>query len=80
MQFDTGAMSSRSSRSEEVVEDYKRHKLSRSALLHIRDLLHAFEQERVFDQKLALAGLVIIVLLISISLYWFLSSDSVILP
>ena len=72
-------MSSRSSRSEAVVEDYKKHKLSRSALRHIRDLLHAFEQERALDRKLAWAGLVMIVLLVSISLYWFLSGDSIVL-
>lgn len=72
-------MSPPSSRSEEVVEDYKKHKLKRSALSHIRDLLHSFERERASDRKLAWVGVVIILLLVTISLYWFSSNDIILL-
>jgi uncharacterized membrane protein YbaN (DUF454 family) len=71
-------MSAQPSRSEAVVEDYKKHKLKRSALCHIRNLLHSFEQERAFDRKLAWVGLIVIVVLVSISWYWFSSTDTII--
>ena len=72
-------MSAQPSRSEEVIDDYKKHKLARSALRHIQNLLHGFEKERRFDMKLARAGLVLLLLLVAGSLYWLSSFDSTIL-
>jgi len=43
----------------------------------IHELIQGFEQERVTDKRLAGAGLLAILLLIGVSLYFFLSGDSV---
>ena len=72
-------MSTRPSRSKEVIEDYKKHKLTRSALRHIQDLLQVFDQERAFDRKLAWVGMLFVIFLVAISLYWLSNSTSIIL-
>jgi hypothetical protein len=72
-------MSSQLHRSEEVIADFKKHKLARSAMRRIQDLLWGFEQDRAFDRKLARIGVVIVVLLVAASIYWLSSADSVIL-
>jgi len=48
-------------RSARVIAAYKRHKLSISALHHIRELLQQFEHEREFDRRVAWYGAAIIV-------------------
>jgi hypothetical protein len=68
-------MSADTSRSEQVIEDYKRHKLARSALRHIQDLIRGFEQGRALDQRLARFGLIIILALIGTSIYFLLGAD-----
>jgi len=70
-------MSPTPTRSEAVVEDYKQRKLAQSAMRRIHELIQGFEQERVTDKRLAGAGLLAILLLIGVSLYFFLSGDSV---
>ena len=71
------AMSPTPTRSEAVVENYKQRKLAQSAMRRIHELIQGFEQERVTDKRLAGAGLLAILLLIGVSLYFFLSGDSV---
>jgi len=71
-------MSTEPSRSEQVVEDYKKRKLARSALRRIHDLIEGFEQDRLIDRKLARIGLVVIVLLIVAGLYLVFAPDSVV--
>jgi hypothetical protein len=66
-------------KSEVVITDYKKNKLERNALRRIQDLLLSFEQEREFDRRLARIGMVVVILLIAISLYWLASSESMIL-
>jgi len=70
-------MSPTPTRSEAVVENYKQRKLAQSAMRRIHELIQGFEQERVTDKRLAGAGLLAILLLIGVSLYFFLSGDSV---
>ncbi len=77
--LNTDAMSSPLNRSEAVIADYKKRKLERIALRQIQDLLLSFDQERSFDRRLARIGMVVVVLLVAISLYWLASADSVIL-
>jgi hypothetical protein len=72
-------MSSTPTRSEEVVESFKQRKLAQSAMRRIHELLREFEQERVTDRRLARAGLAVILLLLGVSLYFFISGDSVVL-
>lgn len=63
-------MSAQPTRSEKVIDDYKKHKLARSALCHIQNLLHGFELEHRFDVKLARVGMVLLLMLVVGSLYW----------
>ncbi len=73
-------MADQPTRSEQVIEAYKRHKLARSALRRIHDLLHAFDAGRAADRRLAWIGLA--ALLLAIALAWFVygSSERVTLP
>jgi hypothetical protein len=70
---------SQPSRSEEVVENFKKHKLALSALRRIQDLLRGFEREREFDRRLARVGLVIILVLVAVSMVWLSSTGSTVL-
>jgi len=70
-------MSTDTSRSEQVVEDYKKHKLARSALRRIQNLIREFEAGRAFDLRLALFGLIIVFALTGVSAYFLLSADSI---
>jgi hypothetical protein len=72
----TGSMSADTSRSEQVIEDYKRHKLARSALRHIEEIVRGFEEGRALDLRLAQSGLVVILALIAGSVYFLLNADS----
>jgi hypothetical protein len=68
-------MSHDTSRSEQVIEDYKKHKLSSSALRRINDLIRGFEEGRALDLRLAQFGMVIILGLLGVSAYILLSID-----
>jgi hypothetical protein len=46
----------------------------------IHALIQSFEQERATDKRLAGAGLLAILLLLGVSLYFFMSGNSVTLP
>jgi hypothetical protein len=70
-------MSTTPTRSEEVVESFKQRKLALSAMRRIQALLESFEQERATDKRLAGAGLLAILLLIGVSIYFFLSGDNI---
>ncbi len=73
-------MSQETSRSEQVVEDYKKHKLATSALARIHELIQSFEQDRALDRRLAVVGLLGILVLVAISAYFLSSSGSLTLP
>ena len=75
-QLKTGSMSANSSRSEQVIEGYKKHKLASSALRRIQELIRGFEEGRALDRRLAQFGLVIILALITVSVYFLFSADS----
>ena len=64
-------------RSEAVIEEYKKRKLATSALHRIRALLHGFEQDRASDMRLALIG-IIIILLLGVAAWFFLGSETVV--
>ena len=74
-QFKTGSMSQDTSRSEQVIEGYKKHKLASSALCRIHDLIRGFEEGRRLDLRLAQFGLVIILGLLGVSAGFLLSAD-----
>ncbi len=76
----TGSMSNDTPRSEEVIEDYKKHKLAASALRRIHLLIQGFEQDRAANLRLAGIGLALILVIAGISAYILLSADSVTLP
>ncbi|MCP4769742.1 MAG: hypothetical protein GY875_26210 [Gammaproteobacteria bacterium] len=70
-------MSPTPTRSEAVVEAYRQRKLAHSAMRRIHELIQSFEQERATDKRLAGAGLLAILLLLGVSLYFFMSGDSI---
>ena len=63
-------MAAGDSRSEQVVTAYKRHKLTVSALHHIRRMLEGFERERATDRRLALLGIGAILFLLAAAAAW----------
>jgi hypothetical protein len=72
-------MSTHPNRSDEVIEDFKKHKLAGSALRRIHDLLLGFEREQAFDRKIARIGMLVVVVLVMVSFYWLSGADSQIL-
>ena len=72
-------MSHSPARSKEVIESYKQRKLARSAIVRIHELILEFERQRVSDKRWAGAGLLLIVLVVGVSLYLFMSGDRIVL-
>ena len=72
-------MASDSTRSEQVIADYKQRKLGQSALRRIHELIQGFEEEREFDWRVARIGLLVMVLLVSLSLYFVFGGERIIL-
>jgi len=70
-------MASEPTRSEQVVADYKQRKLGLSALRRIHELIQGFEEERAFDWRMARIGLLILVVLVSVSLYFVFSGERI---
>jgi len=67
-------MSTDTSRSAQVIEDYKRHKLASCALHRINDLIRGFEAERTIDRRLAQFGSILVLALIGASVYFLLNT------
>ena len=72
-------MKADNSRSDQVIEAYKRHKLSVSALHHIRRMLREFDRERAADRKLAIVGVVVIVSLFAVMVWLWLGGNDVVI-
>jgi len=72
-------MSADTSRSAQVIEDYKKHKLASCALHRINDLLRVFEAERTIDRRLAQLGFILVLALIAASAYFLMNTDRLIL-
>ena len=53
-------MESDTTRSDQVIEDYKKRKLAASALRRIHELIHGFEKGRTEDRRLAWVGVLAI--------------------
>ncbi len=66
-----------SPRSEQVVEDYKRHKLAHSALHRVHAILQGFERDRLVDARLARIGIALMVLLMGVALYFLFSAETI---
>jgi len=75
--FNTDDMAAEPTRSEEVISDYKQRKLARSALRRIQELIRGFEEDRDFDRQLARIGVIAVVLLVAVALYFLFSGDSI---
>jgi len=73
-------MSHEPTRSEQVVAGYKQRKLGLSALRRIHELIQGFEEERAFDWRMARTGLLVTVVLVSVSLYFIVFSGERITP
>jgi len=73
----TGDMVAEPTRSEEVISEFKQRKLARSAFRRIQELILGFEEGRTFDRRLARIGVIAVVLLVAVSLYFLFSGDSI---
>jgi hypothetical protein len=67
-------MSADTSRSAQVIEDYKKHKLASCALHRINDLTRGFEEGRALDLRLTLFGSILVLVLIGASVYFLLNT------
>ncbi len=65
------------SRSEQVVEAYKRHKLARSALWRIRERIREFDAARATDRRLAWIGIALLVIVGGLVCLYFVSAERV---
>jgi hypothetical protein len=70
-------MASEPTRSEQVVAGYKQRKLGQRALRRIHELIQGFEEERAFDWRMARIGLLVMVVLVSVSLYFVFSGERI---
>ncbi len=70
-------MDSQSTRSEQVVEDFKKRKLASSAFRRIHELIEGFEQGRREDRRLAWVGIAAIALILIAAAVIFLNTQSV---
>jgi len=73
----TGNMAAPTSRSEQVVEHFKKHKLAISAIRRIQALILGFEKDRQADALIARVGLVAVILAVAFVIFYFLGMDSV---
>ena len=67
------------SRSEEVVEDYKKRKLARSAYMKIRDTIDEWDNARKVDHKIAVFGMGVMLLIVVAAIAYFTDSQSIII-
>jgi ACT domain-containing protein len=67
------------SRSEEVVEDYKKRKLARSAYTKIRDTIEEWDTSRKIDHKLAILGMGAMLIIVVVAVIYFSGFQSRIL-
>ena len=63
-------------RSEEVISDFKQHKLAICALRRIQELIDGFEKDRAFDRRLVRIGIIVMLALLGLAAYVFVGGDS----
>ncbi|MDH3221201.1 MAG: hypothetical protein OEO19_16855 [Gammaproteobacteria bacterium] len=73
-------MESDSTRSAQVVEAFKRHKIAASALRGMRELVHGFEQDRAAEARLARIGVALVLIVLATAAWLYFSSDRITLP
>lgn len=72
-------MPTASSRSEEVIADFRQHKLAISALYRIQELIDGFEKDRAFDSRIAKIGIIAMLVLLAVSAFSLFGGGSLIL-
>ena len=70
-------MAAEPTRSEEVISDFKQRKLASSAFRRIQELIQGFEEGRAFDRQLARIGVIAVLLLVTVALYFLFSGSSI---
>jgi hypothetical protein len=70
-------MNAESSRSEQVVEEYKKHKLAMSALRKVHTLIRGFEDDYESNLRMAGIGLLVILAIVACAVYFFMDGVSV---
>ncbi|MFT5503624.1 MAG: hypothetical protein ACI845_002458 [Gammaproteobacteria bacterium] len=64
------------SRSNEVLEGYKKRKLARSAYMKIRDSIDEWETARKIDHKLAIFGMGAMLVIVVVAVVYFTGFQS----
>jgi hypothetical protein len=67
------------SRSDEVVEEYKKRKLARSAYMKIRDTIEEWETARKIDHKLAIFGMGAMFIIVFVAIVYFTGFESTVI-
>ena len=70
-------MSQEETRSQQVIEAYKRHKLALGALRRMQRIVRGFESDRQTDRRFARIGLGLILLLLLLALLLFVGGERV---
>ena len=70
-------MSQDETRSQQVIEAYKRHKLALGALRRMQCIVRGFESDRQADRQFARIGIGLILLLLLVALALFLGGERV---
>ena len=70
-------MEQSNNRSEQVVNNYRQHKLSISVYARIKALLMQFEADSAADRRLARIGLTIVLVLVASAVYFFFTGSQV---
>ena len=72
-------MSQDETRSQQVIEAYKRHKRAVGALRRMESIVRGFESDRRTDKRFAAIGIGLILLLLLLALFLFIGGEQVIL-
>ena len=70
-------MEQQTNRSEQVVNNYRQHKMSASVYARIKELLMKFEADSAADRRMAWIGLGIALALVSSAAYFFASGSQI---
>ena len=70
-------MAGDTTRSEQVIEDFKKRKLAASALRKIHAIINGFEKQREADARIARVGIVCLLILLGLALYFFLGGERI---
>ena len=70
-------MEQQTNRSDQVIDNYRQHKISVSVYARIKELLMKFEADNAADRRMAWIGLGIALALVASAAYFFVSGSQI---